>query len=200
MKQIRIIMFGGPALRWPACIRLSIMLAFFLPAGAGAAPLPPVQAVAAGGSHALALAKDGTVWAWGARDVGAPEWGMGAALGDGTMEEHHTPVPVPGLSAISAIAASYRYSLALANDGSLWAWGNNRHGSLGDAKVKERSNPAQVDGLAGITAIRAGMFHAMALAKDGALWAWGLNDHGQVGDGTTDDRPTPVRVGHLRSL
>ena len=81
MIHARTMTFDRPATRLSGCAHLVMLCAVLLPgvlaAAASAAPLPPVQAVASGGSHALALAKDGTVWAWGARDVGAPEWGRG---------------------------------------------------------------------------------------------------------------------------
>jgi len=87
------------------------------------AGLPPISTVAGGGDHTLALAADGTVWAWGANYSGQ----LGAPVGDrcGGLYSTCTPVPtrVPGLTGVVAIAAGYEHSLALKGDGTVWAWG-----------------------------------------------------------------------------
>lgn len=65
----------------------------------------------------------------------AVAWGSNAhaELGVGyqdTFEE--SPVPVLGLSNITALANGSEFSLALLSDGTVRAWGNNPHGQLGD--------------------------------------------------------------------
>ena len=55
-------------------------------------------AALAGGSQGLALLGDGTVMAWGSNAEGQ--------LGNGSRERSDVPVPVPGLSGVTAIAAS----------------------------------------------------------------------------------------------
>jgi alpha-tubulin suppressor-like RCC1 family protein len=67
--------------------------------------------------HTLALRSDGTVWAWGANDVGQ--------LGDGTTNPTSIAVQVNGLTDVVAIAAVRSYSMAMKADGSIWAWGEN---------------------------------------------------------------------------
>lgn len=142
--------------------------------------------IAGGLSYSLALAKDGTVWAWGRNSYGQ--------LGDGTTTTSSLPVQVKGsagtgtLSGITAIAANYMQSFALAEDGTVWAWGRNNYGQLGDGTITNSSLPVQVKNsagtgvLSGITAIIAGGHHTLALAEDGTVWAWGRNQLGQLGD------------------
>jgi alpha-tubulin suppressor-like RCC1 family protein len=72
--------------------------------------LDGVEAIAAGASHALALKEDGTVWAWGANDLG--QLGNGTkALGTNTLGIN-TPLKVKDLSGVKLVAAGLDYSLA----------------------------------------------------------------------------------------
>lgn len=67
------------------------------------------------------------LWAWGDNSSGE--------LGDGTNVNSNVPVQVTnstGMPDIIAIAAGQFHSLALASDGTVWAWGNNLFGQLGD--------------------------------------------------------------------
>jgi alpha-tubulin suppressor-like RCC1 family protein len=62
-------------------------------------------ALAAGSSHACALLTDGTVRCWGANYSGQ--------LGDGTTTFTSLPVPVKGLSDVTALVAGDRHSCAV---------------------------------------------------------------------------------------
>jgi alpha-tubulin suppressor-like RCC1 family protein len=152
--------------------------------------LTDVVAVSPGTQHTVALESDGDIFAWGLRVSGA--------LGDGSTSSHvTTPQQISALSAkeIVAIATGHRFSLALEDDGTVWAWGRNVEGQLGDGTTTQRTTPVQVPNLSGITAIAAGGYHALALQGDGGIvWAWGDNSEGQLGDGTTTNRSTPIRV------
>ncbi len=107
---------------------------------------------------------------------------------------------VSGLTGVTAISAGWRHTVALASDGTVWAWGDNTAGDLGDGTTTERLTPVQVSGLTGITAISAGFWHTVALKSDGTVWAWGYNYYGQLGDGTTTERLTPVQVSGLMGV
>jgi len=160
--------------------------------------LTGVKAISAGGDHSLALKHDGTVWAWGANDSGK--------LGDGSTENQQTPVQVRGsgdlgyLSNIVAISAGHNHSLALDEDGSLWAWGGNDSGKLGDGSTEDQLTPVKVKGAGGsgnlsdIEAISAGDTHSVALKHDGSIWAWGDGSYGGLGYGGRIDQETPVQV------
>ncbi|HXA59498.1 MAG TPA: hypothetical protein VNW94_10085 [Streptosporangiaceae bacterium] len=66
--------------------------------------LTNIARVSAGAVHGVALRTDGTVVAWGFNGSGQ--------LGDGTTTEHHTPVPVPGLSGVTQVSAGWGHTLA----------------------------------------------------------------------------------------
>jgi PKD repeat protein len=107
---------------------------------------------------------------------------------------------VPGLSGITAVSTGHYHSLALTQDGRVWAWGFNASGQLGDGTRTTRTSPIQVQGIADAVAIAAGRDMSYAVRSNGTVWAWGLNGDGQLGDGTTTDRLTPVRVGALTGI
>lgn len=90
------------------------------------------------------------------------------------------------------IAAGESHSLAIKEDGSLWAWGYNLFGQLGDGTTSTHYTPVKV--MDDVAAVSAGMSHSFAIKNDGTLWAWGNNRDGQLGDGTTTDHHTPVKV------
>jgi alpha-tubulin suppressor-like RCC1 family protein len=147
-------------------------------------------AIAAGAQHSLALLKNGTVVAWGDNEAGQ--------LGDGTMsgpdhcytEAEPTqcstkPVPVSGLSEVTAIAAGENFSLALLKNGTVEAWGSNNLGELGDGTSSAAGDlPAPVSGLSGVKAIAARGDTGLALLSNGTVMAWGSNEFGELGDGT----------------
>jgi alpha-tubulin suppressor-like RCC1 family protein len=147
-----------------------------------------IIAVGAGGSHSLALRNDGTVWAWGSNGSGQ--------LGNGRKDTVPVPVPeqVVGLEGVIAVAAGLSHSLALSEDGSVWAWGSGGEGQLGDGRALDSSTPVQVSAVTGVIALAAGDTHSMALRGDGTVWAWGDNDSGQIGDGTDNDQAVPEQV------
>jgi alpha-tubulin suppressor-like RCC1 family protein len=159
-----------------------------------------VIAIAGGGFHSLALKSDGTVWAWG--------YNFDAELGNGTYVPNPphgiaTPVQVLGpggaghLAGVTAIAGGGFHSLALASDGTVWAWGLNCCGELGNGTYTDSNTPVQVSGLSRVTAIAGGADHSLALTSDGTVWAWGYNGYGQLGDGTYGTGNTPVQVNGL---
>jgi len=141
-------------------------------------------AVSAGLSHSLALASDGTLWAFGADgygQLGTP----GPAAG--------SLVPIQILTGVSAISAGASHSLAVKANGTVWAWGTASSGKLGNGSTTSSYDPAPI-ALTGATAVTAGVSHSLVLKADGTVWAFGKNDEGQLGDGTTTSRSTPVQV------
>lgn len=106
---------------------------------AGTAGPAVVTAVVGGGNHTAALKSDGTVWTWG--------YNYSGQLGDGTVgTDRRTPAEVPGLTGISALEAGGLHTLALAGDGSAWAWGLNSSGQLGEGNFTDRPFPVEVYG------------------------------------------------------
>jgi alpha-tubulin suppressor-like RCC1 family protein len=97
--------------------------------------------IASGKDHNIALKSDGTVWTWGLNDQGQ--------LGNGEQNSNINPVPkrVPDLEGIISIAAGYKHSVVLKNNGTAWAWGYNGHGQLGNGSRSNSRVPVKVQGL-----------------------------------------------------
>ena len=154
--------------------------------------LTNVIQISAGKKHAVALRKDGTVWAWGTRDEGA--------IGDGQPKTLRPvmaigPTQVKGLQGITQIAATSHHNLALRSDGKVMAWGLNRDGQLGNGTRDNGWMPAEVSGLDRIVAIAAGVASfagnsfSGAVRDDGTVWTWGSGVSGLMGNGTTNPSP-----------
>ncbi len=151
--------------------------------------------ISAGGDQSLAIKTDGTLWAWGDNLQGQ--------LGDGTTTTRFSPVQIGTDLNWKEISTGGNidqpdeghHSLAIKDDGTLWAWGGNRFGQLGDSTTTERHVPVQIGTAANWKEISAGVLHSLAIKTDGTLWAWGYNSDGQLGDGTSKTKLSPVQIG-----
>jgi uncharacterized repeat protein (TIGR01451 family) len=149
-----------------------------------------ISSVVAGGGHTVALKPNGTVWVWGNNDFG--QLGLGVQSGD-----QLTPIQVPSLSGVIAIAAGANFTFALKSDGTVWACGNNGSGALGDGNFSNHNVFTKIPGLNSITSIAAGMEFGVAQRSDGKIFTWGRNEWGQIGDGTVDTQPLATLMSQL---
>ncbi|MCL1809985.1 MAG: stalk domain-containing protein [Clostridiales bacterium] len=93
------------------------------------------------------------------------------------------------------IVAGNKYSLAIDDDGSLWAWGNNEYGQLGVGSSDWESRKlAPVKIMDGVATVSGRESHSLAVKTDGSLWTWGDNTSGQLGDGTAFSSYAPVKI------
>ena len=127
--------------------------------------LPPVQALAAGGAHALALTRDGRVFAWGRNTDGQ--------LGLGDNQNRNAPIEIPGLSDVTAITAGSDFSMALRGDGTVWIWGHSCCSGPGNNTLASSSRPIQVPELASVQKIFAISWNGLAIKADGSVWVSG---------------------------
>jgi len=123
-----------------------------------------VVAVASKGLTAYALKSDGTVWAWGANDLG--QLGRGnirPPLPDGTLDYSIVPEQVPDLRDVRAMSAMGDTVYVVHRDGRVAAWGDNRNGEIGSGLPAVQPSPTSVRGLSGVRAVAAGIDFAIAI-------------------------------------
>ncbi len=154
----------------------------------GAFSFVSLSNIAAGGTHSLSIAANGTCFTWGDNTNGR--------LGDNTTTSRSSPVSVVGAHSFTSIAAGTGHSLGLKTDnGTCWAWGLATSGQLGDNTATSKSSPVSVAGAHSFSKIVAAVnFSAGLKSNDGSLWTWGINTNGQLGDGSLTTRSSPVSV------
>lgn len=142
-----------------------------------------------GGRFTCAVAGGATL-CWGGNGAGQ--------LGDGTLLQRVTPVPVVGLAAgTTDLSAGATHACAV-QAGAAKCWGGNQFGQLGDGTFSNRLAPVSVVNAAhDVVAVAAGAQHSCALRSDGTMLCWGSNADGQLGDGTQDLRTIAAPVAGL---
>jgi alpha-tubulin suppressor-like RCC1 family protein len=121
--------------------------------------LSGVSSIAAGAQFGVALTSSGSVYAWGDNTDG--EIGTGSSGGSAP-----SPSQVTGLSGVTAtaVAAGDNHALALASNGSVYAWGLNDHGQAGaNCSTGTCGSPVQVPGVPSAAGVAAGTQFSLAL-------------------------------------
>ena len=131
-----------------------------------------VREIQAGKFHVLFLMQDGSVFSCGQNSQGQ--------LGYDTSRKNvKEPRQIPFLSGIVRIACGWMHSLALTEDGHVFAWGQGNSGELGLGDRKGRIVPEQLP-LENIVDIACGKGFSLALDASGQLYGWGSNKEGQL--------------------
>jgi len=105
-------------------------------------------------------------------------------------------------SQVKEVSGKANHTLALLEDGTVWAWGWNDAGMLGSiTNPWDRSNiPIKVPVIENIKSVSAGTYHSVALDNNGTVWTWGSNFMGQLGDGTIKGRLIPNLISNLNGV
>jgi alpha-tubulin suppressor-like RCC1 family protein len=86
------------------------------------------------------------------------------------------------------------HTLAIRNDGTLWAWGKNEYGQLGNGTTQNQATPIQIGIDTDWDETNTGYHFSVAKKKNGTLWAWGRNLFGQLGLGDKNNRLIPTKI------
>lgn len=74
------------------------------------------------------------------------------------------------------IKAGMYHTIALKEDGSVWAWGKNDYGQLGNGTNENSSIPVQVQIDEEVTTMSAGYEHSLLVTADKSVYGWGRNN------------------------
>ena len=161
--------------------------------------------IAAGGSHTGAL-KEGDFYGWGRNNFGQTGLGKVTKLSENSTSnvQIHPDIPVMMTAApdnLLSLSFNQNHSLAIAQDGQVYSWGDDKFGQLGRGDLGHdncsrlcRFDISAVAGISDAVMISAGYNHNLALTADGTVWAMGSNSQGQLGNGTITDSNIPVKV------
>jgi hypothetical protein len=136
----------------------------------------PLLGIGLGEHHGCVIGQGGVLRCWGGNDHGE--------VGDSTLQNRLTPVPVVGGTGYSAFAAGYQSSCGL-RTGAWVCWGG-----LGLAGTL---SPNVMDP-GSYTALDVGEYHSCALQANGAAFCLGSDFDGELGDSGTGFQPGPVAV------
>ena len=144
------------------------------------------------GSTTIGLHTDGTLWSWGNNGNGV--------LGTGQTGSGVYPVTQIGTDNDWSPVYNFKsHALALKNNGTMWAWGDNSEGECGNGESGPGVNittPQQI-GTATWLDVATGVNYSLAIRSDGTLWSWGRNGSGQLGVGDiTSLIFTPNQIGN----
>jgi alpha-tubulin suppressor-like RCC1 family protein len=158
----------------------------------------PVQSIAVGPHHILALTKAGEVFAWGNN--------QDRQLGLNGSEEVLTPIRVDLPEKIVYLATGFRQSYFIGQSGKLYACGDNSYGQLFSGDQKPRSAPEPVDLQTTVPEpervqypeiedeiIVAETMNAF-LTASGRVFTVGTGEMGSLGNGKIDEHKTPTYV------
>lgn len=150
--------------------------------------------IAAGNAHALALASNGEVYAWG--NNGSGQLGLGSTGGG---------VATPTLMRFSAGVATYEvvalgagtnFSMVIWRGGNLYTTGTNGNGELAMNDNTQRTYLSWT-GTSNIVQMNGGWRGAVALLADGTVRAWGNGGSGQLGNGGIGNSLVPIAATSL---
>ncbi|HEX5387614.1 MAG TPA: hypothetical protein VFW66_12985 [Gemmatimonadales bacterium] len=157
-----------------------------------------LASVSASLDHTCGVDKSGRAFCWGANTFGK--------LGDGTLHDRTTPVPVLGGLRFQSVSAGAFLTCGVLQDGRIACWGRNTRGHAGNGTTTASIVPVAVSGGNAFTSVSVsatfpppaangdGGSHTCGITQSAQALCWGNNDAGQVGDGSTTERRTPAAV------
>ncbi|KAJ3666590.1 hypothetical protein Zmor_002027 [Zophobas morio] len=157
-----------------------------------------VQQVEAGQYCTFAIHWDGSVSACGKGSYGR------LGLGESSNQSFPKRILLDSVvKKLSSSKGSDGHTLALAENGIVYSWGDGDYGKLGHGNCATHKQPERVCGpFMGKTIkyINAGYRHSAAVTDDGKLYTWGEGDHGRLGHGDSNGRYIPTQVAGLSDV
>ncbi|MPC11191.1 Ultraviolet-B receptor UVR8 [Portunus trituberculatus] len=128
-----------------------------------------IVSVACGQFHSLCVSDDGTLYSWG--------WGVHGQLGNDSVEDVHQPSTVTLLAKKHIVQADggYAHSVAMSQDGNVYAWGCGTYGQIGNGGIVKVCRPVRVHLPGPATHLTAGYFQNIAVTRSHKVYMWGNN-------------------------
>ena len=151
-----------------------------------------VGASSCGFEHTIAIAEDGSAYAWGRADAGQ------LGIGFGPPQQVERPKPISKLKDkyIARASAGEAHTLFLDAVGGVYATGDGSSGALGLNRNTGQEVPRPILRLwpLCVCQISAGDGHSAALTIGGAVFTWGRGKAGQLGHGKFENLNIPTAV------
>jgi hypothetical protein len=147
--------------------------------------------VTTGASHSCARRADGSVFCFGANEIGQ--------LGnDAVAQSSSSPVPVALAAAAAHVVSEANHVCVITQNAALYCWGENLEGEIGQgAALVNQLPPSQVGTDQDWIAVDTGQGHTCGLRGAGDLYCWGRNSDSELGlgDGALGQIRIPTQVG-----
>ena len=148
---------------------------------------------AAGASH-VAVSSQGHVFTFG--------HGANGRLGHKDLHDKLVPTKLQSFGThrvVIVVAAGLAHTVAVTEDGELWAWGRGGDALLALGDLVDHLTPvlvggADVFGGSSVLMAACGDVHTLALTVHGAVYSWGCGEHGILGHGDCHHRLLPTCI------
>ncbi|MDD2627734.1 MAG: hypothetical protein PHR25_01910 [Clostridia bacterium] len=149
-----------------------------------------IKEIIQSGEYTFLLLNNNSLIVWGSNH----QFQLG--LGDSTFRT--LPTLIHEVENVKKVATGNNAVLALLNDGTVKAWGNNSTGgTLGLGTTSYIKIPTQVPELINVRDVIIENGASYAILNDGTVKACGNNSNGQLGLGDTTRRYTPIQIPNL---
>jgi alpha-tubulin suppressor-like RCC1 family protein len=143
-----------------------------------------------GSYHSLVLTEKGEVYSWGLNNYG--QLGIGI---DEEFTNEPSKINLDYIVRFVDFSCGKFHSLALTDEGLVYAWGNNTFGQLGLGKFSKKTNkPVQILLSDKIKQISCGENHSILLSFDGCIYCFGSNFCGEIGNGSRKHQNFPKKL------